>query len=235
MMVTKQTDGSGDMQGIDSEAHWDQALAALEDDDVNKARDQIERGRRQARRLKDYSIRWIADLLSFVGEELGEPAVEEALRRFGDRNLSDVRHGDADWWDVPAEVRAKAITRAMLANFGEVEVDQDDEKITLTFRCGSGGWLIDSGAYEGEEALLTLNESGPRTFSRDELPVYCAHCSVNNEMQAAERDGHLTIVEHPPQQPGEPCVHHIYRERDDVPEEAYVRIGRAKPSRDQET
>lgn len=219
------------MDGIDTEAHWDQALAALDDGDVDRARDQIERARDQARRLKDYSIRWIADLLSYVGEQMGEPAVEDALRRFGDRNLAADRASDTDWWDVPVEARAKVIARAMLANFAEVEVAEDDEKITLSFRCGSGGWLIDTGAYEGDEALLTLTEPGPRTFSRDGLPVYCAHCSVNNEMQAAERDGHLTIVEQPPQRPGEPCLHHLYRRREDIPEEAYVRIGRTRPDR----
>ena len=219
------------MDGIDTEAHWDQALAALDDGDLSRARDQIERGRVQARRLKDYSISWIADLLSFIGEEMGEPSVEDALRRFGDRRLTDEREGDPGWWDVPADVRAKVISRAMLANFGEVDVAEDDEKITLSFRCGTGGWLIDSGAYEGEEALLTLTDQGPRTFERAELPVYCAHCSVNNEMQAAERDGHLTIVEHPPERPGQPCVHHVYRRREDIPEEAYVRIGRTKPER----
>src|SRR6201984_2982373 len=36
-------------------------------------------------RNKDYSINWIAQLLSFIGRRLGEPAVEEALRYLGDR------------------------------------------------------------------------------------------------------------------------------------------------------
>lgn len=218
------------MDGIDTEAHWDQALAALEDGDTEHAQDQIERAVVQARRLKDYSIRWVADLLSYIGEELGEAAVEDALRRFGDRPLVAGREADGGWWDVPPEARAKVVARAMLANFGEVEVAEDDEKITLSFRCGSGGWLIDSGAYEGDDALLTLREPGPRTFGREGLPVYCAHCSVNNEMQVAEQDGHLTLVEHPPERPGEACVHHVYRRREDIPDEAYVRIGRTKPT-----
>ena len=38
----------------------------------------------------------------------------------------------------------------MLGNMGEVKVDEDDEKIVLSFRCGSGGKLIDDGRYEGE-------------------------------------------------------------------------------------
>ena len=63
--------------------------------------------------------------------------------------------------------------------------------------------MIDDGRYEGEHAYLTLRERGPRTFMRDELAVYCAHCSVNNEMQPVEWGGTMTSVEHPPTRPGD--------------------------------
>ncbi len=225
------TNGEFDLDDIDRASHLDQALAALDDGDLDETRNQIRRAATQSRNLKNYSISWIADLLSFIGERHGEDEVEAALRRFGDRELADRAEPDNDWWSVPAEVRAKVVTRAMLTNFGEVDVDCDDDKITLSFRCGSGGWLIDSGAYEGDEALLTLREKGPRTFSRSELPVYCAHCSVNNEIQAVESTGRLSTVEHPPTKPGEPCVHHVYRNPEDIPDEIYLRIGKTPPSR----
>lgn len=218
--------------GIDRRSHLDQAVAALDTGDLDRARDQLGRHGRQQRQLKEYSIRWIAELLSWIGEHEGEDAVEGALRRFGDRNLAERVEPEHDWWSVPAEVRAKVVARAMLTNFGDVEISEDDEKIVMSFRCGSGGWLIDSGAYEGEDALLMLTEKGPRTFDRDSLPVYCAHCSVNNEMQSVEWSGRLTSVEFPPARPGEPCVHHVYRRPEDIPEELYARIGHRKPERD---
>jgi len=218
--------------GIDRTSHLDQALAALEDGDVDAARAQLERHRRQQRQLKEYSIRWIAELLSWIGETEGEAAVEAALRRFGDRNLARRVEPGNDWWSVPAEVRAKVVARAMLTNFADVDVEHHDDRIEMSFRCGSGGWLIDEGAYEGDDALLTLREQGPRTFGREALPVYCAHCSVNNEMQSVEWSGRLTSVEFPPSAPGERCVHHVYRDPGDIPEEMYVRIGHRKPPRD---
>jgi len=216
--------------GIDQSSHFAQALEALATGDVEHAADQVARAERQARQLKQYSIRWIAELLSWIGQTEGEDAVEAALRRFGERNLADRADPDNDWWSVPAEVRAKVVARAMLANGAEIEVDEDDEKIVMSFRCGSGGWLIDSGAYQGDDALLTLTEQGPRTFGRDSMWVYCAHCSVNNEMQSVETTGRLTSVEFPPERAGEPCVHHVYRDADDIPEEIYVRIGKTKPA-----
>jgi hypothetical protein len=110
-------------------------------------------------------------------------------------------------------------------------VTEDDEKITLAFRCGSGGKLIDDGRYEGDHPYWTLRERGPRTFMRDSLPVYCAHCSVNNEMQPVEWGETPTSVEHPSTGPGDVCIHHVYKDVRDVPAEAYERIGKRKPDR----
>ncbi|MDW3219775.1 MAG: hypothetical protein R8F63_14265 [Acidimicrobiales bacterium] len=219
--------------GIDRSSHFAQARAALDAGDVGRAADQVERAERQARELKQYSIRWIAELLSRIGETQGEAAVEDALRRFGERNLAARALPENDWWSVPAEVRAKVVARAMLANGADVDITEDDEKIVMSFRCGSGGWLVDSGAYEGDDALLVLQEAGPRTFGRDSMWVYCAHCSVNNEMQAVETTGRLTSVEFPPERAGEPCVHHVYRRPTDIPDEVYVRIGKRKPPEDE--
>ena len=85
--------------------------------------------------------------------------------------------------------------------------------------------LVHLGHREGDPAYLTLREKSGRTFMRDELPAYCAHCSVNNEMQPVEWGGAPTTIEHPPERKGEPCVHHVYKDVDAIPDAAYVRIG----------
>jgi len=175
-------------------------------------------------RNKDYSINWIAQLLSFIGRRLGEPAVEEALRDLGERFVRPRRGAPAD-----ARKRMEGIARGMKANGADVQFGEDDEKYELSFRCGSGGMLIDSGAYSDPKNYLTLRERGPVTFGRDELPVYCAHCSVNNEIQPIEWDGAPQTVEYPPEQPGERCVHHIYKDAASIPEEVFARIGKSRP------
>jgi hypothetical protein len=65
---------------------------------------------------------------------------------------------------------------------------------------------------------------------RDELWVYCAHCSVNNEIQPVEWGEAPTSVEYPPERPGERCVHHLYKDPAAIPSEAYERIGKAPPA-----
>jgi hypothetical protein len=206
---------------------WEQAKDAIAAGDADGARALIDRAVAQWAGLKDYSINWITSLLTFIGEELGEDAVERALRRTGEEFVRERRDTGTPWAELPAAARAKVIARAMLGNMGEVDVDEDDEKITLSFRCGSGGKLIDEGKYEGDHAYLVLKERSGRTFMRDELWVYCAHCSVNNEIQPVEWGETPTSVEYPPERRGERCVHHLYKDARALPPEVFERIDKA--------
>jgi len=208
---------------------WEQAKTAIAHGHAGEAVALIDRAVDQWSALKDYSINWITSLLTFVGEELGEEAVERALRKTGEEFVRPRRDTGTEWGSLPASARAKVIARAMLANMGAVDVEEDDEKIVLTFQCGSGGKLIDDGRYEGDHPYLRLREKGPRTLMRDDLWVYCAHCSVNNEMQPVEWGGTPSSVEFPPERRGDPCVHHIYKDVTAMPAEVYERIGEPPP------
>ena len=210
---------------------WEQAKTALADGRADDAVALIDRAVEQWSGLKDYSINWITSLLTFIGEEMGEEAVDRAIRKTGDEFVRPRRDTGTPWDSLPASARAKVIARAMLGNMGQVEVEEDDEKIVLSFKCGSGGMLIDNGKYEGEHAYMKLRERSGRTFSRDELWVYCAHCSINNEIQPVEWGGTPTSIEYPPERSGERCVHHLYKDVADVPAEAFERIGKRPPTR----
>jgi hypothetical protein len=203
---------------------WERAKNAIAAGDAERAVALIDEGAARTRRLQIYSIEWITSLLSFIGRELGEDAVEQALRASGDDFIHDRRQGP--WDELPANVRAKVIARAMVANGGACAVDEDDDKIVLSFQCGSGGRLIDEARYDADGGpYLTLREQSGRTFERAELPVYCAHCSVNNEMQPAEAGRAPTSIEFPPTKAGQPCVHHVYKDVSAIPDGAYERIG----------
>jgi len=200
---------------------------AIDAGDAARAKQLLKFMVRDWQRNKDFSINWITQLLSFIGRRLGEPAVEEALRDLGDRY---VRPRRADAVDIDARKRMEGVARGMKANGADVELSEDEEKYVLSFKCGSGGMLIDEGAYGPPKDYLTLREKGPMTFGRDELPVYCAHCSVNNEIMPIEWNGAPDTIEHPPTKPGERCVHHIYKDRASIPDEVFARVGKKKPS-----
>jgi hypothetical protein len=208
---------------------WERAKAELAAGRLDAGLDLLDQAVAQWRAIQHFYVNRLTSLLSFVAEELGEEAVERALRKTGDEFIRPRRDTGVDWGAVPAAARAKVIARAMLSNFGEVEVDEDDDKIVLSIRCGTGGRLIEEGRYEGEHAYATLREPAPRTFMLDALPVYCAHCSVNNEIQPIEWGGVPISIEHPSVAAGERCVHHVYKDVQAVPAEDYRRIGKEPP------
>src|SRR3954470_12057609 len=150
---------------------WERAKVAILAGDTEEAIELVDKAVDQWRSLQEYSINWITSTLSFIADELGEEAVERALRRTGEEFVRPRRSTDVEWGELPARVRAKVIARAMIANFGECEATEDDEKITLSFRCGSGGKLIEDGRYDEQGGTYrTLREQDPRTFSRESLP-----------------------------------------------------------------
>jgi len=200
---------------------------AIDRGDAAEAKRLLRRATGDWERNKDYSINWIASLLSFIGRRMGEDAVEEALRDFGDRFLRDRRGAQAG---VEPRKRMEGLVRAMKANGADVSYGEDDEKFVVSFRCGSGGMLIDGGAYAAPRDYLTLRDAGPRTFGRAELPVYCAHCSVNNEIEGIEQTGVPVTIEFPPERPGERCVHHVYKDPARIPDEIYRRVGKEPPA-----
>ena len=76
---------------------WEQAKAAIDAGDTEAAQGADRpRGRRSGRGLKDYSINWITSLLTFVADELGEEAVERALRKTGDEFVRPRRDTGTD-------------------------------------------------------------------------------------------------------------------------------------------
>src|SRR2546428_8939591 len=102
---------------------WEQAKAAVTAGETDRALALLDQAVGQWRSLQDYSINWITSLLSFVGEELGEEAVERALRKTGEEYVRPRRETGTPWTELPAAARAKVIARAMVANFGAVDVD----------------------------------------------------------------------------------------------------------------
>jgi hypothetical protein len=53
---------------------------------------------------------------------------------------------------------------------------------------------------------------------------------VNNEIQPVEWGSTPTSIEYPPERPGEPCVHHVYKDVNAMPAEVYLRIGQDPPT-----
>src|SRR4051794_38994505 len=83
-------------------APWQEAKDAVSAGDSDWAMDRIDVAVERWHNLQDYSINWITSLLTFIGEQLGEEAVEQALRKTGEQFVRDRRDGSDDWNSLPA-------------------------------------------------------------------------------------------------------------------------------------
>ena len=101
---------------------WDRAKAEIAAGRIDAGVELYDEAVGRARELQYFFVNRITSLLSFIAEELGEEAVERALRSTGERFIRGRRDTGVDWGDLPASARAKVVARAMLGNFGEVDV-----------------------------------------------------------------------------------------------------------------
>src|SRR5262249_61430191 len=103
---------------------WAQARQAFEAGRADDGSALLDKAVDQWRSLKDYSINWITALLTFIGEELGEDAVERALRKAGDEVVRPRRDTGTDLGALAAAGRAKVIARGVVSNNGAGDAHQ---------------------------------------------------------------------------------------------------------------
>jgi hypothetical protein len=98
--------------------------------------------------------------------------------------------------------------------------------------CGSGGRLIEEGAYSEPKNLPLVKGPSVESFGVDEMPVYCMHCPGTNKhvlenggpyfllVEPGIKDGHITGH----------CRFNIYRSEEHVPQDVYDRVGVKRPN-----
>ena len=112
-----------------------------------------------------------------------------------------------------------------------MKMTEDDKKIVLEANpCGSGGRMIQR-AYDPDIGYARLKGNHPAIWNMDELPIYCIHCPLFEQM-AVDNSGSFAAVHsfHSTESPKSPvCEYVFYKNPADIPEEYFNRIGRKKP------
>jgi hypothetical protein len=212
------------------------ALEALERGDTETAKVWIRKQEETKHVIHDAYLHWVAALLSHIYDHWGEDeavaAIRETVRGFSlailDQKTRLIREQGMRGWIE----EIVAVWRQHASHPG-LTVEEDEEKFVFTLRpCGSGGRLIDMGAYEGPHAYRRLQKAGPHTWGEEGLPIYCAHCPWAHEilpLSAGGEGAQLWVHASPfPQKPGDPCVHHVYKDPSRIPERYYERIARQR-------
>lgn len=152
----------------------EKAINAVKAGDKDKALKSIEELYQMFLSLHDRYGDWMLLLLTFIGEKLGEEAVEEATRRGANEIYSD------RWVDGFRRMTAEEITRAMClvhkTHYSDYYVEEDDEKFVIVINyCGSGGRM------QKQEIGGKTQKAYPWSYDQKGVNYYCVHESVFNQ------------------------------------------------------
>jgi len=183
----------------------DQLITAIEANETNRAVQLAQRMSEEFQGMHDLYLNWAAAFMSFIGRRYGDDilgeSIKEVMQYTADASGIDTAallEGMSD--EERIQVFAKGI-RGHMQPF-RVKEEKDSYDILLD-HCGSGGRLIQQGAYEGPHALHKIKEPSPMTFGQKDFPVYCTHCHFEGttmgdepfyEVIASEKPGHSPCV-----------------------------------------
>lgn len=183
--------------------------------------------------------RWVTATLTFIVERYGEDVLREAMQAGVDAwwtpNLEKIVEGSDD---IAQAIRWFA--SGLRGHLVGLDVEEDDEKVTIQMTpCGSGGRLLEEGAYDGEDSFASLPPSPQLTYGLPDCPVYCAHQPLM-ELLAVQRYGSPFVVIEPAAycttrgersiRGGDAhCAFVIYKEPAAVPDRYFQRLGITRP------
>jgi hypothetical protein len=218
-----------------------EALAALDRGEGAAARELLESFRAEQQTLQDIYVDWIWAMLTWVGRELGEPAVERLMR---DTLGSWATARYATYLDLTFDERLALTVEGMRGHLsgpgrlGNVAVVDEGDRVVVSFDpCGSGGRARRGDPARGIPPASARQELGfaagahDWTWRRPGVCLYCAHCALVNEILPIERLGFPMRVTEYPERPEDPCRWILYKDPGDVPAWAYERVGKRKPER----
>ena len=106
-------------------------------------------------------------------------------------------------------------------------VAEDSDKFVFhTTPCGSGGRLIEEGAYAEPKNFATVTGARVESFGLEEMPVYCMHCPATNKL-VLENDGPYFLLVEPDLRDGRitgHCRFNIHKNQESIPQDVYDRV-----------
>jgi hypothetical protein len=211
-----------------AKGHIELALEALDRGDIEKAKYWCRRNEETKHWIHDHYVYWVTALLSHIHKRYGEDASVEALKEsyfLPILGLEQVRR------ELGVKAYIEAWVDGILRHHSMIpglKIEEDADKFIITFgHCGSGGFLIDQGAYGGTFGFVRIKQARPETWGEENVPVYCAHCTwveIWSNLLSGEKAQNIVIAERK-KNPGEPCILHFYKDAGKVPEKFKNRIG----------
>jgi hypothetical protein len=202
-------------------------LEVIDSGDKKKAKDLAQRMYKEFNYLHDGYFTWVTGLQTYIYQNMGIDAVEEAERQAHtiESKIAFIPSGETDF-----RARVENMLRGLRGHLQPITVAENDEKVTITMEpCGSGERLIQKGGYE--KGLAKVQEPHHITWGMKNFPLYCVHCPVMEALDI-ENTGDFMFCHSVSDPIGkEHCQFVFYKDPAYIPEEFYTRIGKKKPVR----
>ncbi len=201
---------------------------AIEAGEKERARRLAKRMHREFSAIHDLYMNWLADLMDHVYRHWGEDELYASLRKTIGASLSPIANMEKADFRRRVEMLATILRGHLVA----LKLEEDDEKVCIRMTpCGSGQRLIEAGGYEAPRNLTRIAKPHVMTWGLADFPIYCTHAPVM-EILCLEQLGKPVFVILPDDKVGcRSCAYCLYKDAGDIPDSAYVRLGKQKPGR----
>ena len=204
---------------------FDALNEAIQAGDKDKAAKLGKRMYREFEAMHDLLVKWLASNYNYIYGKYGDAGLYEALHEgcsVWAKDLINIYAGKE-----PQRI-LEILIMGLRGHLQGYKIEEDDDKFTIYCEpCGSGGRLVQSGAYESGPKFARL-KAQPMTYGQSNYPVYCAHCTFQ-ETLPIEATGKPIFITEPPAEVGKgPCKVIIYKDSNKIPEKYYTKVGKKK-------
>jgi len=200
--------------------------AAIDAGDLQKAKKLNRRMYKEFFSMHEGFRDWIATLMSYIQKHMGDEALYEALSEV----FKDFVFLAQIYRVENAKRQGQMLAAGFRGHLTPLKVEEDDEKITVMMTpCGSGGRAVLNGLYKPPKNLATLTKPQKMTWGRKDVPVYCAHCALQDIIPIEATGYPIWVIEPPDEFGTQPCKYHMYKDPDKIPAKYYERYGLKKP------
>jgi hypothetical protein len=202
--------------------------AAIDAGDLQKAKKLNRRMYKEFYSMHEGFRDWIATLMSFVQKRMGDEALYEVLSEvFKDFVFLAQIYGAENM-----KRQGQMLAAGFRGHLCPLKVEEDDEKITVMMTpCGSGGRAVLNGLYNPPKSLAKITKPQRMSWGRNDVPVYCAHCALQDIIPMEATGYPIWIIEPPAEFGKQPCRFIMYKDRDKIPAKYYERYGLKKPAK----
>ena len=167
---------------------------------------------------------WLVETLKFIGDNMGEETLYECLRNSGEAFLRE-RYEKVPL--LPPEERLQFCAESQRGD-GDITIIEDEEKYTINLEpCGSGGRLR-LAEISGRVQLGRTLKAYPWSWGQVNVPYWCCHCCVMNEILPIEWNGFpVRVTEYSDNAHGS-CRVLIYKDASLIPDYCFERVGKKK-------